>query len=146
MMKKTGVMKRGIAVLVSAVTIFASACTILAYEPFLSTNENATEILGELEYGSFGDNEFSDDSCFGEEEGFFEDENGNRIEIPDGESDASTYALCNHSMTTGYYTGHKSNGSGGCTVYVYNAKKCTKCGYLEIGSLVSTHTYVTCPH
>ena len=146
MMKKTGVMKRGIAVLVSAVTIFASACTILAYEPFLSTNENATEIMSELDSGSFINGEFSDDLCFEENDGIFIYEDGSQEAVTNEMSDASNYALCNHNMVTGYYQGHKANGSGGCTVYIYNAKKCSKCGYLEIGSLISTTTYVTCPH
>lgn len=146
MMKKTGVMKKGIAVLVSAVTIFASACTILAYEPFLSTDENATEVISDGGYGAFYSDMFSDCSEYEDEEGTFIYDDGTQ-EIVSGESlDASNYALCNHTMTSGYYRIHKPNSSGGCTLTEYNAKKCTKCGYLEIGSLVSTHTYVVCPH
>ena len=146
MMKKTGVMKKGIAVLVSAVTIFASACTILAYEPFLSTDENATEILSDVESGAFYNDSFSDCSGIDDCEGVFIYEDGTEVVDNGAASDESTYALCNHNMTTGYYRTHKSNSTGGCTVKEYNAKKCVKCGYLEIGSLVATLTYVTCPH
>ena len=146
MMKKTGVMKKGIAVLVSAVTIFASACTILAYEPFLSTDENATEILSDVESGAFYNDSFSDCSGIDDCEGVFIYEDGTEVVDNGAASDESTYALCNHNMTTGYYRTHKSDGAGGCTVKEYNAKKCTKCGYLEIGSLVSTHIYTVCPH
>ncbi|MDY5020804.1 MAG: hypothetical protein SPE99_00170, partial [Blautia sp.] len=146
MMKKTGVMKKGIAVLVSAVTIFASACTILAYEPFLSTDENATEILSDVESGAFYNDSFSDCSGIDDCEGVFIYEDGTEVVDNGAASDESTYALCNHNMTTGYYRTHKSNSTGGCTVKEYNARKCTKCGYLEIGSLVSTTTYVVCPH
>ena len=41
---------------------------------------------------------------------------------------------------------HKPKSNGGCSVEVYKAKKCSKCGYVEIGDLYATHIYVTCPH
>lgn len=146
MMKKTGVMKKGIAVLVSAVTIFASACTILAYEPFLSTDENATEVLSEGEFGAFYNDSFSDCSELEDVDGVFVTEDGTEVVNNGVASDESTYALCIHSMTSGYYRLHKSNSSGGCTITEYNAKKCTKCGYLEIGTVNNVLTYAVCPH
>lgn len=146
MMKKTGVMKKGIAVLVSAVTIFASACTILAYEPFLSTDENATEVISDGGYGAFYSDSFSDDFEIEDYEGVFIYEDGTEVVDNGAASDESTYALCNHTMTSGYYRIHKPNSSGGCTITEYNARKCTKCGYLEIGTVNNVITYAVCPH
>lgn len=49
-------------------------------------------------------------------------------------------------MINGYLNNHSSNGSGGCTVYVYKCQRCEKCGYLANATLYSTNTYVKCPH
>ena len=144
MMKRKGVMKKGVAIAVAALTVFASASTILAYEPFVSTDENVTEVSEFCELGGFlGDNGV--DNCdFSYSDNVFVYLDGTQEPILDKDIDA--YALCNHTMTSGYYHAHSSNGSGGCTVYVYNAQRCTKCGYITLGSLFSTTTYPVCPH
>ena len=146
MMKRTGMMKKGIAVFVTMVTVLASTCTIFAYEPFISSNENATEIVNDFDNGSFFDERFSADVCFEEDEWIFVNEDGTQEIIVNGENDSSNYALCIHSMVDGYFRGHKANSTGGCTVKEYKARRCSKCGYLEIGDLVNVATYMVCPH
>ncbi|MGN0316261.1 MAG: M56 family metallopeptidase [Fusicatenibacter sp.] len=141
--RKTGMVKKGVTAVICAVTVFASASTILAYEPFWSTDEEAVEILEEGEFGNFTysltveDLDFSNSNCV------FVYEDGTQVPISD---ESSSYALCNHVMESGYYNLHKSNSSGGCTIYQYNAQRCTKCGYTEIGTLNNTITYAVCPH
>lgn len=145
MMKRKGVMKKGVAIAVAALTVFASASTILAYEPFVSTDDSTME---EVSFGMSGtfldDTQTGTDDCdFSVSDTVFVYEDGTQEAITD---DGLSYALCNHTMTSGYYHVHAPNSSGGCTVVVYNAQKCTKCGYFTLGSLYATYTYTVCPH
>ena len=148
MMKKKGMVRKGIATVVTVVTVLASASTILAYEPFVSGNDEAIEVadLGEfgeftVESSSYKANEFDYD--FSVSDNIFVYEDGTQVPIF---NESGEYAICNHTMVSGYYNVHSSNSTGGCTVYVYNAKKCSKCGYLEVGSLYATYTFTVCPH
>lgn len=143
MMKKKGFMKKGVAIVVAAIAVFASASTILAYEPFMSVDEGTMEEVSYGQFGDFLDEDVSADCDFSISDTIFVYEDGTQEAIID---DGLSYAICNHTMTSGYYHVHSSNGSGGCTVTVYNAQKCTKCGYLKLGSISSTHTYAVCPH
>lgn len=151
-MKKKGMFRKGIAVLASAVAVVASASTILAYEPFISTNEEANEIINYNDSSAFAteSTEFSvfssndeDMICFDDSDNVFVYEDGTQIPVTNVNG---SYALCNHIMESGYFHAHKANSSGGCTVTIYNAKKCTRCGYIEVGSVYAIHTYTVCPH
>lgn len=145
MMKKTkmGLVRRGIAVMASVITVMASASTIFAYEPVSSADENISEFLNEEDIISFS-NEFSIDAIdFSNSDYIFAYEDGTQVAV---DSDASPYALCNHTMKSGYFNVHRADGSGGCTVYVYNAQKCTKCGYVQTNGLHATVSYPVCPH
>lgn len=143
MMKKKGFMKRGIAIAVAAMTVFVSASTILAYEPFMSVEDGTIEEV-DGEFGNVFDEDVLYDCDFSESDTVIVYENGTQIPVTDG--DSSQYAICNHVMKNCYYHVHKSNSSGGCTVTVYNAQQCTKCGYLKLGSISSVTTYTVCPH
>ena len=147
-MMRKGTVRKGIAAIVTAVTVFVSASTILAYEPFKSVKEGTIE---EVSYGDFGafsviesNKEVNTDECdFSVSDNIFICEDGTQLIITD---ESSPKAFCNHIMVNGYYNVHKSNSSGGCTVTVYKAKQCSKCGYLELGSIYATTTYTVCPH
>ncbi|MDO4339870.1 MAG: M56 family metallopeptidase [Eubacteriales bacterium] len=145
MMKKTktGVLRRGIAVAASVVTVLASSSTIFAYEPFMSSDESSIEAFEGGDVGTFLSDGNVDDIKFIDSDNIFVYEDGTQVAVTD---QISPNALCNHTMTTGYYHIHKPKSSGGCTIEVYNAQKCTKCGYLKLGSLYSTTTYTVCPH
>ena len=143
MMKKKGMVRRKAAIAISALMVFTSASTIFAYEPMLSTNENAIEAFSGEEFGNYVSNDIVDDIQFIDSDYVFVYEDGRQVAVFD---EASTYALCIHDLESGYYTTHKSNDSGGCRVRVYKAKRCVKCGYIEIGNLDHTVTYVVCPH
>ena len=143
MMKRKGVMKKGVAIAVAALTVFASASTILAYEPFVSTDEIFVVASEGSSFGSIL--EMSVDDCdFTTSNTVIVYDDGTQITVTDNEFEPR--ALCNHTMRSCYYQMHKPNSSGGCTVYVYNAQQCTKCGYITLGSLYATYTYTVCPH
>lgn len=55
-------------------------------------------------------------------------------------------AVCAHNYVSGTATKHNKSGDGSCTVEVYNAQRCTRCGAVLYGSLVSTTNYNVCPH
>lgn len=79
---------------------------------------------------------------FSESDSVFIDLNGIQTPV----YDFSSYALCTHSMVNGYLKTHAKDGKGGCSVKVYTAQRCEKCGYLANAVYQSTHTYVKCPH
>ena len=146
--KKKGLLQRGIMVAVSALTVVASAGTVLAYEPLPSSDESFNEIIFDDEpdfstYDTF--NIIIDSIDFSKGNQAFIYPEGNYIIIENNE-DADAYALCSHSMVNGYFSNHMSNSSGGCTVKTYTCQRCEKCGYLANAKLYSTNTYVKCPH
>lgn len=143
MKKKSGILRRGIAVAASVLTVLVSASTIMAYEPLLSAEAGDTGELTDIEFGAFTGGDNAIDYDFSISDSIFIYEDGTQEAITD---EASPFAWCNHTMTSGYYSTHKSNGSGGCTVKVYYAQKCTKCGYLDLGDLYNTITYAVCIH
>ena len=53
---------------------------------------------------------------------------------------------CTHNYESGTSNKHDMNSDGSCTVIVYSAQRCSKCGYVKIGSRISTTTYDVCPH
>lgn len=146
--KRKGMLQRGIMVAVSALTVVASAGTVLAYEPLPSLDESFNEIIFDDEpdfstYDTF--NIIIDSIDFSKGNQAFIYPEGNYIIIENNE-DADAYALCTHSMVNGYFSNHMSNSSGGCTVKTYTCQRCEKCGYLANAKLYSTNTYVKCPH
>ncbi len=74
----------------------------------------------------------------------FIDEEGNVYDVT--EENVNTYAACSHTYVNGQYQQHTKNNSGGCTVYVYSAKRCSKCGNVIDKVLINTFTYGICTH
>ena len=144
MMKKKGLMKKGVAVVVALVTMLASASTIFAYEPFVWTDEMTANVSDFSDFGMYADDIEVSEGDFSVSDLVFVYEDGTQV-IDNGEN-PENYILCNHVMKDGYYQVHRSNSTGGCTVNIYNAQRCIRCGYIKTGSLHSTHTYTVCPH
>lgn len=61
-------------------------------------------------------------------------------------SENKARVICAHSYESGDASTHDVNSDGSCTVIVYSAQRCSKCGHLKIGSRISTITYDVCPH
>lgn len=74
----------------------------------------------------------------------FVDEEGNIYPV---QEELSTAAICLfHNWVSGQVQEHVNNSDGGCTVYIYEAKRCSKCGKVKLGDLVNEITYKTCIH
>lgn len=80
---------------------------------------------------------------FNHVDSYFIKDNGEIIIITEK---LSTQIFCNHTYVSAKQRTHTTNPSGGCIVKIYNAKYCTLCGTVIRGDLISTHTYVSCPH
>lgn len=143
MMKKKELMKKGVAVVVALVTMVASASTIFAYEPFVWTDEDGVEVTNIASYASFVSEQNIEASDFSASDKIFLYNDGTQVPILGADAQ---YVICNHVMENGYYNVHIPGKSGGCTVNVYHAKRCIRCGYIDVGTLDSTHTYTVCPH
>ena len=145
--KKKGLLQRRIMVAVSALTIVASAGTVMAYEPMQWSDGSFDDTIwsDEPEYVGYDSNDvIADKLDFTKSDYVFVGEDGTIINVFDDEID--THILCTHSMVNGYFYTHKSNGSGGCTMTVYTCQRCEKCGYLANKKYYNTVTYAKCPH
>ena len=146
--KRKGVLQRGIMVAVSALTVVASAGTVMAYEPVSSSDESFEEFISDDALNNFGDDYIDYDSAnfvdFSQSDYVLIDSNG--VQVTTEEDASSTYALCTHSMIPATFYTHAKNSSGGCTIKVYNCQRCEKCGYRANATYANTVTYAKCPH
>lgn len=143
--RKNGWMRKGIIAMVSALTIAASAETVLAYEPLMSSDKKVGDdiIYDNPEFVEFDVDEDIFGADFSKSDTVFVTLDGLEIPIFD---EISQRALCRHNMVDGYLKNHMSNNSGGCTVKVYTCQRCTRCGYLANSKYYATYTYAKCPH
>lgn len=74
----------------------------------------------------------------------FKDDLGNIYSITDDNNIVEPH--CDHTFVSGTAEYHKKLSGGGCEVRKYNAQRCSKCGWVLLGDLISTTTYTTCPH
>ena len=51
-----------------------------------------------------------------------------------------------HKMVDTKLSQHKKNSNGSCVVTIYNAKKCSTCGYYQLGTVYSKTEYQKCSH
>ena len=74
----------------------------------------------------------------------FVDEDGNIYPV---QEEISTAAICLfHNWVSGQVQKHVVNDDGGCTVFIYEAEQCSKCGKVKQGDLINTQTNTVCPH
>lgn len=149
MKKRFGKIQKLVTVVISAVAVVASAMTVLAYEPLQSSNEEAVFELSDGDDMAFvfgDDNTIYDNIDYIDFDGYdeiFITDSGERILV---DNYNKSYAICNHTFTSGKYYKHIHNSTGGCTVKIYNAQICTKCNYIVVGDLINTITYAVCTH
>lgn len=145
--KKKGLLQRGIMMAVSALTIVASAGTVLAYQPMQWSDESFNDVFVDDSLDAFGSNCAGYDKIDSFE---FPESNSIFINSEGIQEDSSTSKeqriLCTHSMVDGTFFTHAKNSSGGCTVKVYTCKKCEKCGYLANKKYSHTITSTKCTH
>lgn len=159
MMKKWNKIAAGI---VAAELIFVNSLTVFAYpdvtyqeyEKYLTQDEIddvmdgddwvfISDTLDEAELGEYAlyrgeyinikyDRQFTDDE-------------GNMYPIQN-ENTVDVYTSCTHTYVSGTMSKHTKDATGGCTVTIYSAKRCTKCGYILTGDFISETTYAVCVH
>ena len=145
--KRKGILQRGIMVAVSALTVVASAGTVMAYEPIASSDASFNDIIFDDSYSDFS-NDYTEMDIIDSLD-FIETDNifvgSDNIQIACQET-VSPRALCTHSMVPGKFYAHAKNSSGGCTITTYTCQRCEKCGYRANAKYYSTTTFVKCPH
>lgn len=125
-------------------SVVLSGSTVFAYAPAQTIRTEANDSVSAFE---------SVDLIFSDENTDFWKDSQIHVLFPDNSTlvvdsnDSETRAiLCTHVYESCYADAHISNNSGGCTVKRYKAKRCKKCNDIVLQSLVSTTTYVKCPH
>lgn len=145
--KRKGILQRGIMVAVSALTVVASAGTVMAYEPIAPSDASFNDIIFDDSYSDFSNDytemDIIDSLDFTETDNIFV--GSDNIQIACQET-VSPRALCTHSMVPGKFYAHAKNSSGGCTITTYTCQRCEKCGYRANAKYYSTTTFVKCPH
>lgn len=145
--RKNGWMRKGIIAMVSALTIAASAGTVLAYEPMQWSDGSVNDSLqdSDIDYLTYNvaDAPLVDSFDFSVSDKIFISLDGKQEPIFDSSSER---VLCRHNMVDGYMSTHASKSNGGCVVKVYTCQRCTRCGYLANAVYQYTVTYTKCPH
>lgn len=148
--------KKGIAISIMVGCFLLSSIPALAYKEPLGMEIMDADTIGEwkgtdilwndteeqtevsyIKLLDFGQNDYVFINEAGET---FFDEN---IKL-NGENQARV--VCIHNYESGTSANHERNSDGSCTVMEYNAQRCSKCGYVKIGSEISRITYKVCPH
>ena len=122
--KRKGMLQRGIMVAVSALTVVASAGTVMAYQPTQSSDESFEEFISDGSIYDFGFEDMDDIATaaidFSQGDSIFVDSDGNQIVYQEESSD--TYALCTHSMVPATFYTHSKNSSGDALLKYINVK------------------------
>lgn len=124
---------------VMAAVLVMGTVTAFAYEP--PTKADFDEFGAEFE-GSFSTHVESEEIDYSSADGFFTDEDGNIISL----DESNPRLFCKHDFIDGIISLHKRNDDGSCVTKKYNGKRCSVCGEIRQGDLISRLEYVVCPH
>lgn len=138
-----------IASCVFAVFIFMDSLIAMAYPNVYHVQKTTTEVAelyvagnNDWAYGSIeGEFDTTVDIIWYDEQ--FTDQAGTIYPV---QLDGLLKECKEHEAIDGQYRIHLKNKEGGCIVETYNSKMCGKCGVIDVGELVSTHTYFSCKH
>lgn len=157
---KTKKWNRYVAGILAAVLAFANSITVFAYRDTIHQEVSENTLQEEVtEYVQIDNFTFIPDEAEGEEllelelpeeieiiyDKQFVDMEGNIYQYSD-EDIVTTYRSCSHDFVSGTSREHNSYSDGSCKVRVYRAQRCDICGYVIRGDLISTTTFVVCPH
>lgn len=152
--KKRGIVSKCLMAVLTVIMLVVSSLPVCAYEgvrtlQLAGDGKSSTEETWNV-WGS--DRLFTEDDSFSFEtedvmikfDRQFIDENGN---IYDVDLNENRRVGCSHStLVSGTYQTHDKNSSGGCVVKIYAAKRCSNCGSVFQGDLISKTEYTKCPH
>lgn len=144
--------KKLFTIIIIAFSILSCTTTIWAYHPPKITNWNPQVWIGDKDVELVSP-EYSYESQYHSEEDSLNFSLSNTIIVTkDGTcspitiTDISAQASCKHTFQTQDLYEHSLNNNDGCTIKHYNATLCSKCSYVQSKTLVSTISYVECPH
>ena len=130
------------------ITVFLCSATTLGYQK-PGGLENGDQFAG------VSDGDFywmNDEGIIIEEESYdfsmgdfiFTEDNGKEMAFT--EEIQSSRVSCTHTYVTGEYKKHIRNSTGGCKVIIYRAKRCSKCGSMQIIERLNSLNYEKCTH
>ena len=140
-MKRVKKYKSLLSAIMATFICMAGGITVFAYQPPNTITSETNEVIGtdmSVPYESlFSEKLLSDCYAISEDGTVYDFCNVNE----------NTRINCNHDYSEPVNkTVHVKDGKGGCTVYAYSALKCTKCSDTKVEELLSTVTYMPCPH
>ncbi len=124
-------------------SVILSGTTVFAYTPMQtveSIDDNASNIQSFIFTESNTYTDEISDSCI-----YFTYPDGTVVTL-DSSTLETRAILCSHNFKSGYADTHTLKNDGGCIIKRYKAKICQKCNHLVLEELISTTTYVKCPH
>ncbi|MBD5477237.1 MAG: M56 family metallopeptidase [Lachnospiraceae bacterium] len=147
---------------VVAVLVAANSLTALAYEDTIHEGLNRNMSQAEVEYFMEGQTwqyipkevevevleeadsyiPYNNDIRYDDQ---FVDADG-RIYPTQDEGVTGVYWGCNHNYEPGTRVMHDKKSDGSCLVKVYDAERCSKCGFVLVGDFISETRYAKCPH
>ena len=136
--------KSWVILLMAVMAVVFSAATVYAYEAEMAvqvTDDFVTATDGVVTFTS--EEEFMPDFSVSDDILVMNDGSINYLSE---ENLVEPRVLCIHAYKDAYYYAHKPNSNGGCEVRKYSAQRCSKCGSVVVGDLISSTTYVKCPH
>lgn len=150
--KKDNLIKKVLGASIMGVALFSSSLSVLAYSPksVVHSEEIADQIMisddsvgiwGEDTYTNLPVNEDGGWVVFTEDGEIIEELNELNLD-----SGAETYMFCNHNYESCKVTKHIKYSDNSCKLEYCEGQKCSKCGNLKVGDLISTITYSPCPH
>lgn len=140
-MKRERKNKMAASVVAMLLVCMVGQVTVFAYEmPTKVDSGEKEEIVMENTEMYFLREEYEIDNIF--LDNYFVDEDGNVFEAENQE----TRRQCTHNYELGTNVVHNKNSNGGCTVTIYKAKRCVKCGNVIRGDKIETRIYDKCPH
>lgn len=144
--------KKGIAVVITMVSFLISVIPAYAYRPpvkvtMLEEDYNVETEGEESDWLVFKNAEESGEIYldFSRSDFLFVSEDDIAYSINENQTD-NIESICTHNYVTGTAAQHFKESDGGCRLTAYNAQRCTKCGDIVVGAMISETNYVVCPH
>ena len=139
--KRNKTSKTILSVIMAAFICMAGGVTVFAYEPPSTiTNENDKAIgvnMSTLDESFLPEKLLSDCFAIADDGTVYDFCHVNK----------NDRKICEHDYSIPIkMTYHEKDGNGGCIVETYSALKCSKCSDKKVGELLSTATYMSCPH
>lgn len=132
--------KKFLAVIMSGIFCMAGGITAFAYNPPAKVISSVEFLVGDNMW--FMEEDKTEDILL--YDNFFTDMEGIVYEL--NESKAEEKASCIHEYVPGTVSSHKKDSNGGCTISIYYAKRCVKCGVTLTEGLKNIETNLVCPH